>query len=228
VAISALALVPSSVIAHHGSDAAKQAAADIQAAQDRANDASQAMFDAESDIDGLGIDIAATDMQDGLEAQAVRSFVGAGSGGDFDLFIDFDDSNDSNDSNDSLTADVMSAMTRETAHDDLPESVRFTTNNLGGNAIWLTGNSGATYYYAHLNASKGWKGSSRPESTTPATTRCRCGSRVANPTTWLPEPLSTSVQETHSMTSMVSLARCSPRCRSRQRCRPISSASKPN
>ncbi len=100
MAISALALVPSSVIAHHGSDAAKQAAADIQAAQDRANDASQAMFDAESDIDGLGIDIAATDMQDGLEAQAVRSFVGAGSGGDFDLFIDFDDSNDSNDSND--------------------------------------------------------------------------------------------------------------------------------
>jgi hypothetical protein len=118
VAISALALVPSSVIAHHGSDAAKQAAADIQAAQDRANDASQAMFDAESDIDGLGIDIAATDMQDGLEAQAVRSFVGAGSGGDFDLFIDFDDSNDS------LTADVMSAMTRETAHDDLPETVK--------------------------------------------------------------------------------------------------------
>ncbi|MFT4864622.1 MAG: hypothetical protein ACI8RE_000805 [Ilumatobacter sp.] len=124
MAISALALVPSSVIAHHGSDAAKQAAADIQAAQDRANDASQAMFDAESDIDGLGIDIAATDMQDGLEAQAVRSFVGAGSGGDFDLFIDFDDSNDSNDSNDSLTADVMSAMTRETAHDDLPETVK--------------------------------------------------------------------------------------------------------
>lgn len=125
LAVSALALLPSSVTADHGTDAAKQAAADIQAARDRANVASQAMFDAESELDGLGIELAATEkelgqleadaaeMQEGLEEQAVRSFVGAGTGGDFALFIDFDDITNG------LTADVMSAVTRETVHVDL-------------------------------------------------------------------------------------------------------------
>ncbi len=37
-------------------------------------------------------------------------------------------------------------------------SVNFKTNALGGNAIWLSANSGANYYYAHLSA---WEGSSR-------------------------------------------------------------------
>ena len=37
-------------------------------------------------------------------------------------------------------------------------SVQFKTNRLGGNAIWLHGNSGNRYYYAHLSA---WEGSSR-------------------------------------------------------------------
>ena len=113
--------------ADHGTDAAKQAAAEVQAARDRANAASQAMFDAESDIDGLDLDIAAAEvelaaleteaagMQQGLEDQAVRSFVGAGTGGQFPLLIDFDQINDG------LTADVMSAVTRETAHVDLDE-----------------------------------------------------------------------------------------------------------
>ena len=36
--------------------------------------------------------------------------------------------------------------------------VRFKTNRLGGNAVWLTANSGTKYYYAHLSA---WEGSSR-------------------------------------------------------------------
>ena len=36
--------------------------------------------------------------------------------------------------------------------------VLFKTNRLGGNAVWLTGNSGTKYYYAHLSA---WAGSSR-------------------------------------------------------------------
>lgn len=36
--------------------------------------------------------------------------------------------------------------------------VLFKTNRLGGNAVWLTGNSGTKYYYAHLSA---WEGSSR-------------------------------------------------------------------
>ena len=37
-------------------------------------------------------------------------------------------------------------------------SVRFKQNRLGGNAAWLTGNSGTKYYYAHLS---GYEGSSR-------------------------------------------------------------------
>lgn len=37
-------------------------------------------------------------------------------------------------------------------------SIRFKNNRLGGNAAWLTGNSGTTYYYAHLSR---FEGSSR-------------------------------------------------------------------
>ena len=37
-------------------------------------------------------------------------------------------------------------------------SVTMKTNNLGGNVVWLTGNSGTRYYYAHLSA---WEGGSR-------------------------------------------------------------------
>ena len=114
------------VLADHGSDAAKKAAQEIQAARDRANAASQAVFDAESAIDSLDIKIAAAelrlgeleveagDMQTGLEEQAVRSFVNAGTG-EFSLLIDFDEINDS------LTAEVMSAVSRETANVDLDE-----------------------------------------------------------------------------------------------------------
>ncbi|HWL44233.1 MAG TPA: peptidoglycan DD-metalloendopeptidase family protein [Ilumatobacter sp.] len=40
-------------------------------------------------------------------------------------------------------------------------TVQFKTNRLGGNTIWLNGNSGTNYYYAHLSA---WEGSSRPVS----------------------------------------------------------------
>lgn len=36
--------------------------------------------------------------------------------------------------------------------------VNFKTNRLGGNAVWLYGNNGDSYYYAHLSA---WEGSSR-------------------------------------------------------------------
>ncbi|MEP6298161.1 MAG: peptidoglycan DD-metalloendopeptidase family protein, partial [Ilumatobacter sp.] len=101
--------------------------ADIQSARDRANTASQAMFDAESDIDGLDMDIAAAEeeladleaqaaeMEQGLQDQAVRSFVGAGTGSEFPLLIDLDQINDG------LTADVMSAVSRETANVDLDE-----------------------------------------------------------------------------------------------------------
>ena len=36
-------------------------------------------------------------------------------------------------------------------------TVTFRTNRLGGNAVWLTGDNGNKYYYAHLSA---WEGSS--------------------------------------------------------------------
>ena len=36
--------------------------------------------------------------------------------------------------------------------------VQFKTNRPGGNAVWLYGNSGTSYYYAHLSS---WEGSSR-------------------------------------------------------------------
>ncbi|MEP1124673.1 MAG: peptidoglycan DD-metalloendopeptidase family protein [Ilumatobacter sp.] len=127
VVAASLTLLPSPVVADHGTAAAKQAAADIQSARDRANTASQAMFDAESDIDGLDMDIAAAEeeladleaqaaeMEQGLQDQAVRSFVGAGTGSEFPLLIDLDQINDG------LTADVMSAVSRETANVDLDE-----------------------------------------------------------------------------------------------------------
>lgn len=37
-------------------------------------------------------------------------------------------------------------------------SVQFEQNNLGGNAVWMNGNNGYQYYYAHLSA---FEGSSR-------------------------------------------------------------------
>ena len=37
-------------------------------------------------------------------------------------------------------------------------SVHFKQNRLGGNAVWLSGNNGTRYYYAHLSA---FEGSSR-------------------------------------------------------------------
>ncbi len=37
-------------------------------------------------------------------------------------------------------------------------SVQFKTTRLGGNSVWLNGNSGTRYFYAHLS---GWEGSSR-------------------------------------------------------------------
>jgi murein DD-endopeptidase MepM/ murein hydrolase activator NlpD len=132
IAVAVLVMAVSSslgtvaVLAEHGTEAAKRAAEDIQNARDRANAASQAMFDAESRIDSLAIEITAAEkhlgeleaeaneMQAGLEEQAVRSFMNAGAS-DFSLFLDFEGINDS------LSAEVMSAVSRETANVDLDE-----------------------------------------------------------------------------------------------------------
>lgn len=116
----------STVGADHGSEEAKQAAREIQAARDRANAAAQAMFDAESAIDTLTIEIAETEaelaaveqeanqMRTSLEASAIRRFTQSG-GSSFLLLGDFSDATDQ------LTADVLAAVTIETANVELDD-----------------------------------------------------------------------------------------------------------
>jgi peptidoglycan LD-endopeptidase LytH len=83
--------------------AAEQAAREIQDARDRANAAAQAMFDAESELDTLDLEIVeaerqlaaveaeAAAMQSSLQAGAQRSFVNSGT--NMPLLIDLDDAN---------------------------------------------------------------------------------------------------------------------------------------
>ncbi len=83
--------------------AAQQAAREIQAARDRANAAAQAMFDAESQLDTLDLEIVEAErrlasieaeadaMRSSLQADAQRSF--ANSGANLPLLIDLDDAN---------------------------------------------------------------------------------------------------------------------------------------
>ena len=116
----------STVGADHGTEEAKQAAREIQAARDRANAAAQAMFDAESAIDTLTIEIAKTEaelaaveeeaneMQTSLEASAIRRFTQSG-GSSFLLLGDFSDATNQ------LTADVLAAVTIETANVELDD-----------------------------------------------------------------------------------------------------------
>jgi murein DD-endopeptidase MepM/ murein hydrolase activator NlpD len=92
VVVFALAatLLSSGAGAQDADEEAVRAAREIQTAQDRANEAAQAMFDAESRIDQLTIDIEAAvaelselevqvgEMHAGLEAAAVRRFAGGG------------------------------------------------------------------------------------------------------------------------------------------------------
>jgi murein DD-endopeptidase MepM/ murein hydrolase activator NlpD len=94
-------VVPGSVGAQD--PAAQQAAREIQDARDRANAAAQAMFDAESQLDTLDLEIVeaekelaaieaqASAMRSSLQADAQRSF--ANSGANIPLLIDLDDAN---------------------------------------------------------------------------------------------------------------------------------------
>ena len=114
------------VRADHGDAAAAQAAREIQAARDAANAAAQALFDAESEIDALGLEIQAAErelatqdaqlaqMQASLEYEAVRRFVGAGAE-DFALMIDMDDANDE------LYVKVLASVSQEIAVVDLDD-----------------------------------------------------------------------------------------------------------
>ncbi len=118
VALTSIALVPGTSTAQ--SSAAEQAAREIQAARDRANAAAQAMFDAESEVDQLGVAIVeaeaelaaveadASTMRSELEAQAVRAFTNAGTS-TFPLLIDLDHANDE------ITADLLGTVARGSA-----------------------------------------------------------------------------------------------------------------
>lgn len=90
LALAIVTVVGGVVDAEHSGEAARRAATEIQAARDRANAASQAMFDAESEIDSLTGEVAAAELRlveldaevaelrRSMEASAVRRFVGAG------------------------------------------------------------------------------------------------------------------------------------------------------
>jgi peptidoglycan LD-endopeptidase LytH len=118
--------IPTVATADHGGSAAQQAAAEIQAARDRADAAAQALFDKESEIDQLDVAIAdaevelariedeADEMRRGLEQQAVRQFVGAGPTS-FPLLIDLEHANDS------LSAGMYNAVATETINVDLDD-----------------------------------------------------------------------------------------------------------
>ncbi|MFK7917485.1 MAG: M23 family metallopeptidase [Ilumatobacter sp.] len=109
-----------------GSTPAERAAAEIQAARDRADAAAQSLFDTEAEIDRLSIEVAETEeelaeleadanaMRSGLEQRAVRQFVGAG-GAVMPLLIDIDDANDV------LTASVLSSVATENVFADIDE-----------------------------------------------------------------------------------------------------------
>ncbi|NND74552.1 MAG: hypothetical protein HKN44_06055, partial [Ilumatobacter sp.] len=112
--------------ADHGDDDAARAAAAIQAARDEANAAAQAMFDAESLIDSLAVEIddaerhlraveaRADSMRVELEQQAIRSFVRSGTS-DFPLLIDVQEANAEG------TATLLSSVSRSTANVDLDD-----------------------------------------------------------------------------------------------------------
>jgi murein DD-endopeptidase MepM/ murein hydrolase activator NlpD len=125
-ALLAVAMFPGGVQATHSGAEAEQAAREIQAARDRANEASQAMFDAESTLDQLAIDIdrqqvalgeanaQADQMRVQLQALAARSFVNGGSAA-MPLLVDLDDANEA------LTAEHFASVARGGAAVDLDE-----------------------------------------------------------------------------------------------------------
>jgi murein DD-endopeptidase MepM/ murein hydrolase activator NlpD len=96
IATVVLAIIVSTVIpalsaeAEHSGEAAERAAREILDARDRANEAAQAMFDAESRLDSLTIELAAAEddmvaleaevgeLRSALSQSAVRQYIGAG------------------------------------------------------------------------------------------------------------------------------------------------------
>lgn len=105
--------------------AAVRAANEIQAARDRADAAAQAMFDAESRLDTLEVEIAAAEqdlaaveaqadsMRSGLQQDAQRSFVNSGTS--IPLLIDLDQANAG------ITADRQASVARGAASVELDD-----------------------------------------------------------------------------------------------------------
>jgi len=104
---------------------AVRAAQEIQAARDRANAASQAMFDAESELDSLELEIIeaerqlaaveaeAAAMRSNLQADAQRSFANSSTGNP--LLVDLDQANDG------ITADRQASVARGAASVELDD-----------------------------------------------------------------------------------------------------------
>ncbi len=112
-------------VANAQDPAAVRAANEIQAARDRANAAAQAMFDAESRLDTLEVEIAAAEkdlaaveaeansMRSSLQQDAQRSFVNSGTS--MPLLIDLDQANAG------ITADHQASVARGTASVELDD-----------------------------------------------------------------------------------------------------------
>ncbi|MEO1057047.1 MAG: peptidoglycan DD-metalloendopeptidase family protein, partial [Actinomycetota bacterium] len=123
-AVALSLVVPGSVGAQDAE--AEQAAREIQAARDRANQAAQAMFDAESELDQLSVEIGraedrlaaveaeADEMRSTLATSALRTFVGAGTTAN-PLLVDFDATSDV------LTAEVYASVARGSASVELDD-----------------------------------------------------------------------------------------------------------
>jgi murein DD-endopeptidase MepM/ murein hydrolase activator NlpD len=105
ITLVASSLPAAPALADHDGPAAERAAREILEARDRANAAAQAMFDAESKIDELEVELARAErdlvsmeaavaaLRDGLTASAIRQFVGA-TGPAIPLFSDVASSNE--------------------------------------------------------------------------------------------------------------------------------------
>jgi murein DD-endopeptidase MepM/ murein hydrolase activator NlpD len=112
-------------VANAQDPAAVRAAQEIQAARDRANAAAQAMFDAESRLDTLEVEIVAAEkelaaveaqaasMRSSLQQDAQRSFVNSGTS--MPLLIDLDEANAG------ITADKQASVARGAASVELDD-----------------------------------------------------------------------------------------------------------
>ncbi len=125
-ALLVVTMTPVPASADHGGSEAQQAAQEIQAARDRANAASQAMFDAQSRLDVLAVEITeaeaelavveaqANGMRADLSDSAIYNFVNSGTES-FPLLIDLDATSDQ------LAADVLVEVAQGNASVELDD-----------------------------------------------------------------------------------------------------------